>query len=152
MKLLLRTTRGKISAACVIIVVLALMGGKMNIGEWAASASLWLLIAFFISWGEWKYLKADKSQIWGKWQGCRHTIDQQRRIERAVLEGFNYKSQDLETARAVFIGSAGKYKTKLQSCTCPDFKKRKLPCKHMYRLAGDMGLDSLYFELPQENK
>ena len=32
------------------------------------------------------------------------------------------------------------YYTSLKSCTCPDFTKRKLPCKHMYKLAIELDL------------
>lgn len=35
-----------------------------------------------------------------------------------------------------FAGSeGGQYHTTLSGCTCPDFQKRKVPCKHMYYLA-----------------
>ena len=37
---------------------------------------------------------------------------------------------------AFILGSEGNvYKTSFISCTCMDFQKRKLPCKHMYKLA-----------------
>lgn len=32
------------------------------------------------------------------------------------------------------------YETALDNCTCKDFGFRKLPCKHMYRLAHELGL------------
>jgi len=32
------------------------------------------------------------------------------------------------------------YTVTLNSCTCPDYNKRKRPCKHMYRLAMAIGL------------
>ena len=32
------------------------------------------------------------------------------------------------------------FKTSLEKCSCPDFKKRKLPCKHMYGLAFFLGI------------
>lgn len=32
------------------------------------------------------------------------------------------------------------YYTSLKSCTCPDFTERKLPCKHMYKLAIELDL------------
>jgi len=35
------------------------------------------------------------------------------------------------------------YKTTLDVCTCKDFVLRRLPCKHMYRLAYELGLFSL---------
>lgn len=32
------------------------------------------------------------------------------------------------------------YETSLSACTCYDFQERKLPCKHMYRLAHELGV------------
>lgn len=34
----------------------------------------------------------------------------------------------------------GKYLVTLESCTCEDYKRRRLPCKHMYRLAQRLSL------------
>lgn len=47
-----------------------------------------------------------------------------------------------ESKKAVFSGSeGGKYHTTLKKCTCPDFQKRNVPCKHMYYLAHKCGID-----------
>lgn len=44
----------------------------------------------------------------------------------------------------MFAGSGKKpYTATLSKCTCNDFVKRKLPCKHMYSLAHQLG----YIEL-----
>ena len=32
------------------------------------------------------------------------------------------------------------YSVSLTECTCPDFQQRKLPCKHMYKLALELGI------------
>ena len=41
---------------------------------------------------------------------------------------------------AKIIGSSGNdYKTSLSSCNCDDYINRKSPCKHMYRLAVEVG-------------
>lgn len=32
------------------------------------------------------------------------------------------------------------YSTSLSDCTCPDFQRRKLPCKHIYKLALELGI------------
>lgn len=39
-----------------------------------------------------------------------------------------------------FQGSHGRYETFLDSCPCGDFIRNKLPCKHIYRLAMELGL------------
>jgi hypothetical protein len=78
----------------------------------------------------------------GKWGEDVHTLqDQQKRIVNAKKPGMTPLSIDEESRCAVFAGS-GKlpYRTTLEDCTCSDFVRRKLPCKHIYRLAIDLGL------------
>ncbi|MCL2600604.1 MAG: SWIM zinc finger family protein [Treponema sp.] len=53
-------------------------------------------------------------------------------------------SVDAGLGIGVFAGSSKNYSTTLGKCECVDFSKRKLPCKHMYRLAHELGI----FELP----
>lgn len=49
---------------------------------------------------------------------------------------------DLEKKCATFVGGGGdKYATTLIGCTCPDFVEREKPCKHMYWLAHELGVD-----------
>lgn len=43
-------------------------------------------------------------------------------------------------ASAMIRGESGQvYQTSLHSCSCPDFQARHQPCKHMYRLALELG-------------
>ena len=67
--------------------------------------------------------------------------EQLKRIEKARSSKMKILSIDKENQSAVFAGS-GKtpYETTLISCTCRDFTVRKLPCKHMYRLAMECGV------------
>lgn len=45
-----------------------------------------------------------------------------------------------EAETAIFGGSGKRpYYTTLDSCTCQDFGMRHLPCKHIYRLAHELG-------------
>lgn len=54
-----------------------------------------------------------------------------------------------EKQSAKIIGSDGIYDVTLNSCTCYDFEARQLPCKHIYRLASELGyLD----DLPKANR
>lgn len=39
-----------------------------------------------------------------------------------------------------FQGAHGRYETWLDSCPCGDFRRSKLPCKHIYRLAIELGV------------
>lgn len=48
-------------------------------------------------------------------------------------------SLDVVNGTAVFKGNSGTYQVTLESCPCGDFRGRHLPCKHMYRLAYELG-------------
>lgn len=38
------------------------------------------------------------------------------------------------------VGTIKNYSVSLENCTCTDFSRRHKPCKHMYRLAMDLGI------------
>lgn len=77
-----------------------------------------------------------------KWpSGIHDTADQKKRLESAKSSKAIPDSIDKEHQSGVFAGSgAVPYVTTLDSCTCGDFFRRQLPCKHMYRLAIELGL------------
>lgn len=53
------------------------------------------------------------------------------------------------TQSAKIVGTDGIYDVTLNSCTCFDFYNRQMPCKHIYRLAYELGyLD----DLPTQNR
>lgn len=72
--------------------------------------------------------------------------EQLKRIKRAESADMTPTSIDYENQTGVFKGSGKKpYEVSLDFCTCSDFRRRKLPCKHIYRLAMELGLfDSDY--------
>ena len=48
---------------------------------------------------------------------------------------------DAAAQTATVVGSGAEpYDVTLSGCTCSDFYNRGLPCKHMYRLAQELGL------------
>lgn len=48
-----------------------------------------------------------------------------------------------EDQSGIFEGTTKKYNTYLDFCECTDFRRRHFPCKHMYRLAQELGLHDL---------
>lgn len=81
------------------------------------------------------------SWTFGKWDASIHsTPDQLKRIASAKKADTSPSFIDKEAKKGIFP-SSGKnpYQTTLDSCTCVDFSRRKLPCKHMYRLAMECG-------------
>ena len=76
--------------------------------------------------------------LWSKWNDCHDypsQVDRQERAREAILTPLSISGQ-----RAKFQGEEDQYRTTLLTCSCPDFKKRHKPCKHMYRLAMELDL------------
>ena len=62
--------------------------------------------------------------------------EQQSRMVKAHKENLYIFPDTFDGSSAFILGSGENvYKTSFNSCTCMDFQKRKLPCKHMYKLA-----------------
>lgn len=84
----------------------------------------------------------------GPWDEQTHAGDKQEKvIARAQLSETTPQTVDHSAQTAFFHGS-GKvpYSTSLFSCTCNDFTRRKLPCKHIYRLAMELGIIDLPYK------
>lgn len=75
----------------------------------------------------------------GKWIDVNDSPDQIKRLTSAKKSACTPLSVSREDGTGIFSGSHGTYTTTLESCTCVDFARRKLPCKHMFRLAIELG-------------
>lgn len=147
MRLILKSKKGKLALFLLVIVVLALinmlMGGSdLSPGQFFGSLIIYLLLAWLLIRKDVRYLKVPAQVIWQQWDSCSISEHQQRRMMRANASDIIIKEIDKEARYGVFVGGRI-YRTTLVSCTCPDFKERKLPCKHMYRLASEFGLIEL---------
>lgn len=79
---------------------------------------------------------------WSAWDYSIHCDKSQTdRQGRAMTYPFTF-SVDKKTKTARFSSTSilPYYDTTLSSCTCADFEERKLPCKHIYRLAKELGV------------
>jgi len=79
---------------------------------------------------------------WPEWETSVHEDESQfRRQGRAMTYPFEFKVKKTYKV-AVFTSEdlLRLYQTTLSDCTCGDFQERKLPCKHIYRLAVELGL------------
>lgn len=61
---------------------------------------------------------------WGGWNTKVHASQQQKVRQHRAYRILEERS-----------GDYSEYITSLESCSCPDFQERKLPCKHIYCLA-----------------
>lgn len=86
----------------------------------------------------------------GKWDSSIHKeVEQLKRISTASKIKAGDIVIDADEHIAQIKGSDGIYDVSLDSCTCMDFSIRRLPCKHIYRLASELNLVD---ELPTINK
>lgn len=88
------------------------------------------------------FVNVVSNNSFGNWEpGIHDEKSQKNRINRAINELPPPLMLDINAKEAEFVGSNGElYKTSLNSCECMDFAKRKLPCKHIYRLAIELGV------------
>lgn len=84
------------------------------------------------------------SSDWAQWDSVHNLSDQLKRQKSASEKKNTPVSIDRSNATGVFKGSAkSNYVTTLSSCSCIDFSRRNLPCKHMYRLAHELSIFNL---------
>lgn len=80
---------------------------------------------------------------WRKWPASFITSNEQAK-RRKRSHSVILSSLDREKARAKFTSvtswGVNTYETSLDMCTCPDFEDRHMPCKHIFRLADELGL------------
>lgn len=77
--------------------------------------------------------------------------EQIKRQKRAIDNHCTPLSVNTYNKTGVFSSSSsGTYSVTTTSCTCPDFIRRRKPCKHMYRLLDELGLYSLKNAFPNE--
>lgn len=77
--------------------------------------------------------------------------EQIKRQKRAMTRQCKPLSINFDNKTGVFSSSSsGTYLVTTTSCTCPDFVRRRKPCKHMYRLLNELGLCSLKKAFPNE--
>ena len=79
----------------------------------------------------------------GNWDASIHSkIDQIKRINTAKqIKNKNIVSIDAQRQTAKISGSSGElYEVTLNHCTCFDFNAQRGPCKHIYKLAAELGL------------
>lgn len=81
------------------------------------------------------------AETFGCWDVSIHATDgQDVRFDRAMFQHIDILGYDSAAGVAQIVGTrGGTYETTLDSCTCEDFSRRKLPCKHIYKLALSRG-------------
>ena len=78
------------------------------------------------------------NSIWDKWNDVHSDPEQVKRFSSAAEAACTPVLVNSDDNFAYFQSKRGKYETFLDSCNCTDFKRRGLPCKHMYRLAMEL--------------
>lgn len=81
-------------------------------------------------------------ELWSEaWPSDMHLSEHaQKRLSSAKSAKLTPVKIDTVDLFGYFQGSSGRYETFLDSCPCGDFIRNKKPCKHIYRLAMELGL------------
>ena len=107
------------------------------------SAIICLIIATSPILSDILYIKTPAEKLWKRWAFVEGEKAQARK-ERAAYGELTPTYIDTELKYGLFAGATdGKYRTTFCRCSCPDFKKRKVLCKHMYYLASKCGVENL---------
>lgn len=78
---------------------------------------------------------------WSKWRKEIHAASwQSDRAFRSASQDMVIEKRNLLGVASVLGSSGNRYKVTLLHCSCPDFQRRGLPCKHMYLLAESAGV------------
>lgn len=85
-------------------------------------------------------------ELWEQWSACHDAPDQQKRLSSAKTAACTPIELDRDAGTGTFSGSSGTHSASLDKCSCIDFNRRRLPCKHMYRLAMELGLIEASFK------
>lgn len=82
------------------------------------------------------------SEFWSEtWSKETHTTEYAlKRIKSAKSKKLTPVEVNTQDGYGYFQGAHGKYETFLNFCPCGDFRRSKLPCKHIYRLAIELGV------------
>lgn len=67
----------------------------------------------------------------------------QRKEKSAASAKVTPLNISVEKGTGAFKGENGQYTTTLTGCSCGSFRRDRLPCKHMYRLAHELGIYDL---------
>lgn len=78
---------------------------------------------------------------------CDSTLHRDHEQQNRQKSACNNQLTPLSIDQDNELGYFKNYKTSLESCTCRDFILRKLPCKHMYRLAYELKVFQLPFKV-----
>lgn len=134
MNLIFATKRGKFAIFFFIVGIFGLFSDPFG-------AFCCIILALLLVLPEIIYLAIPAEHWWGIWDKTLSSNAQKTRMNRAMTGELTPKHVDTKCKNAVFVGNeGGKYLTTLKKCTCPDFQKRGVPCKHMFYLANEMNL------------
>ena len=141
------SSRGRFALFLLVLVALASLSVAMGIsdmdsGSFASSLMVYLFIIWLLLRRDIRYMRTPSDILWSQWKACTGSHEQQARMLAAASDELVMKEIDKKARFAVFIDGK-KCLTTLANCSCRDFKKRGVPCKHMYRLASELGLIEL---------
>jgi hypothetical protein len=109
-----------------------LMGTPLQeiFGKYGFSMAFMLILSFGLWRPAFLYVRTDSKSLWRKWGAA------WRAPSEDASEEFRFERFYPGTKYALMRDPAGhRIATSLTGCNCADFRKKRVPCKHMIKLA-----------------
>lgn len=134
--------RYKMGFAFLIGIVIMIINGKimgMGFGEifrdYGITFLVLLVLGVYLWYPAFKYAATEAEILWSKWGKLSH-------CKKNKLDEFKFDRVYEKTKYAMAKEPDKGYRTltTLENCTCIEFRRNHIPCKHMYRLAEILNL------------
>lgn len=135
--------RYKLAFACLSGIFILLISGKILhmsfyviFRDYGTAFAILLIMSFLLWYPAFRYVRSDAKEIWERWGSLG------RQKEREEFENFQFDRVYKNTRYGLTKEPGKGYRTMttLENCNCPEFRKNHTPCKHMYKLADELGL------------
>lgn len=135
--------RYKLAFACGAGIIIMIINGFIRnihflqmIKDYGTVFAVLLIMSVLLWYPAFKYVATDPREIWKRWG--RWAVEK----SREEFEEFHFDCLYKKTKYGLTKEPGKGYRTMttLESCNCVEFRKYRKPCKHMCKLADELGL------------
>lgn len=135
--------RYKLAFACVTGIVIMIINGILMgmelvqiFREYGIVFLVLLLMGILLWYPAFKYAATDPKELWNRWGSAA------REKSRKEFKDFQFDRvyQNTRYGLTKEPGKGYRTMTTLETCNCVEFRKTHKPCKHMCKLADELGL------------
>lgn len=135
--------RYKFAFACVAGVIIMLVNAALLhmplqevFADYGIALAVLLALGIYFWYPAFRYFRIEPAEIWSKWGASG------RRKEKSEFADIRFDRVYENTRYALLKEPDKGYRimATLENCTCVEFRKNQIPCKHMCKLADVLGL------------